>query len=341
LDVSHDAARERDVARVSFSDVSEAAQRIAGIAHRTPVVTSRTLDEMVAAHVYLKCENFQRMGAFKFRGAYNRLAQLSPEERRRGVVAYSSGNHAQGVALAAKLLDIPATIVMPRDAPESKLSATRGYGARIELYERSEENRAAIAQRICEERGATLVPPYDDERIVAGAGTATLELLEDVAALDVIVMPTGGGGLLAGACIAAHAIDPAIALYGVEPQSGDDVRQSLERGERVISEVPKTIADGLQTQSPGEITFPIIREHVTGIATVSDQELVDAMTFAFSRMKLVIEPSGAAGLAAVLFERIPVRGKRVGVVISGGNVDPVRYAELIGARDSGATRPIA
>jgi threo-3-hydroxy-L-aspartate ammonia-lyase len=317
---------------VSFEDVRAAAARLEGVAHRTPVVTSRTLDELTGAAVFAKCESFQRMGAFKFRGAYNRLAQLSNDERARGVVAYSSGNHAQGVALAAQLLGIPATIVMPRDAPASKLAATRGYGAQIVLYERSEENRAVIAQDICKETGATLVPPYDDERIVAGAGTVALELLEQTGGLDAIVTPVGGGGLLSGSCIAARGVDPAIALYGVEPETGDDVRQSLQRGERVVTAVPKTIADGLQTQSPGEITFPIMLEHVTEIATVSDEELVEAMRLAFSRLKLVIEPSGAAGLAAILFDRLPVRGKRVGIVVSGGNVDADRYAALIAKR---------
>lgn len=314
---------------VSFADVVEAARRIAGVAHHTPVMTSRTLDEWTGAHLFFKCENLQRMGAFKFRGAYNRLAQLSPQERINGVVAYSSGNHAQGVALAAQILDIPATIVMPRDAPVSKLEATRGYGAEVVLYERSEENRALIAQGIAKERGATIVPPYDDERIVAGAGTAALELLHDAGPLDAIVIPVGGGGLFGGCCLAAHGVDPRIELWGVEPQAGDDVKQSFERGERVLIDVPKTIADGLQTQSPGEVNFPIIRDHAAGIVTVSDQELVDAMRTFFERMKLVVEPSGAAALAAIRSERLPIRGRRIGVVISGGNVDRARFAELI------------
>lgn len=314
---------------VSFDDVREAARRIDGVAHRTPVMTSSTLDTRLGAHVFAKCENLQRMGAFKFRGAFNRLAQLSADERARGVVAYSSGNHAQGVALAAAILGIPATIVMPRDAPAAKLAATRGYGAQIVLYERSEENRAVIAQGICAERGATLVPPYDDPAIIAGAGTAALELLEEVGSLDVLVTPTGGGGLLSGSSIAAHGIDPRIEIWGVEPEAGDDVRQSFDRGERVLIDVPQTIADGLQTQSPGELTFPIIREHVRGIATVSDDELREGMRFAFERMKLVIEPSGAAAIAALLFDKIPIAGARVGVIISGGNVDPQRYAALL------------
>ncbi len=314
---------------VSFADVIEAAERIRGVAHHTPTLTSQTFNELTGAQLFFKCENLQRMGAFKFRGAYNRLAQLSAQERSAGVVAYSSGNHAQGVALAAQLLDIPATIVMPRDAPESKLAATRGYGAEVVLYERSEENRAVIAQGIASERGATIVPPYDDERIVAGAGTTALELLHDAGPLDLIVTPLGGGGLFAGCCIAAHGVDADTEMWGVEPQAGDDVRQSLERGERVVISVPKTIADGLQTQSPGEVTFAIIREHARGIATVSDEELVEAMRLMFERMKLVVEPSGVAAFAAVLHERFPVRGKRIGIVLSGGNVDPSRYAELL------------
>ncbi|HTZ55646.1 MAG TPA: threo-3-hydroxy-L-aspartate ammonia-lyase [Candidatus Acidoferrum sp.] len=314
---------------LSFNDVVEAADRIRGVAHHTPTMTSATFNERTGAQLFFKCENLQRMGAFKFRGAYNRLAQLSERERSGGVVAYSSGNHAQGVALAAQLLGIPATIVMPRDAPESKLAATRGYGAEIVLYERSEENRAAIAQRLAQERGATIVPPYDDERIAAGAGTTALELLHDAGPLDVIVTPVGGGGLLAGCCIAAHGIDADIEIWGVEPQAGNDVQQSFARGERVLIDVPKTIADGLQTQSPGEVTFPIIKEHVAGVATVTDDELVEAMRLLFERMKLVVEPSGAAAFAAVLNERVPIRGKRVGIVLSGGNVDAARYASLL------------
>lgn len=321
---------------VTYDDVAAAARRISGVAHRTPVVTSRTLDELTGATCFVKCENFQRMGAFKFRGAYNRLAQLDAGERSRGVVAYSSGNHAQGVALAAQLLGIPATIVMPRDAPESKLAATRGYGAEVVLYERSEENRAVIAAGIARERGATLVPPYDDERIIAGAGTATLELLEDAGPLAALVAPVGGGGLFSGMCVVAAHTDPSIACWGVEPEAGDDVRQSFESGRRVTIDVPRTIADGLQTQSPGELTFPLMFETARGIVTVSDEELVRAMRFAFERLKLVIEPSGGAALAAVMNGKVPVAGLRVGLVVSGGNVDAARYAGLLGAE-----RPIA
>jgi len=270
------------------------------------------------------------MGAFKFRGAYNFLSSLSPQERERGVVAFSSGNHAQGVALAARLLGISATIVMPSDAPSVKLAATREYGAHIVFYERERANREAVAAEIVERSGATLVPPFDDPRIIAGAGTAALELLEDVDELAAVVVPVGGGGLIGGTAVVAHAFDPSIVLYGVEPQAGDDFAQSLQRGVRVSIPVPQTIADGLQTTSPGELTFAIAREHVRAVVTVSDDELRDAMRFAFERLKLVIEPSGAAALAALLSHRISnLAGKRVGAIISGGNIDPERYAQLL------------
>jgi threonine dehydratase len=271
----------------------------------------------------------QRMGAFKFRGAYNRLVQLDPAARVRGVVAFSSGNHAQGVALAAKLLGIPATIVMPTDAPAAKLAATRGYGAEVVLYDRFTMNRAEIAQSIAAERGATLVPPYDDPAIIAGQGTTALELIEDVGPLDVLLVCTGGGGLLSGCALAATKLSPGIAVYGVEPEAGDDWVQSLARNERVTIPVPDTIADGMQTQSPGELTFPIVQALCAGVVTVSDDELRDAMRFAFERLKLVIEPSGVAGLAAALTGRVEVRGKRVGVTLSGGNVDAATFAGLI------------
>jgi threo-3-hydroxy-L-aspartate ammonia-lyase len=315
---------------VTLADVRAAAARLAGVAHRTPVVTSRTLDERCGAQFFAKCENLQRMGAFKFRGAYNFLSTLSRAERRAGVVAFSSGNHAQGVALAARLLEIPATIVMPFDAPAVKQAATREYGAEIVHYERERSHREEIARGIAQERGATVVPPFDDPRIVAGAGTAALELLEDADPLDAIVVPVGGGGLMSGTAVAAHGIDETTAIYGVEPEAGDDFAQSLARGERVVTGVPKTIADGLQTTAPGELTFAIARRHVRAVVTVSDEELRDAMRFFFERMKLVVEPSGAAALAAVLHDRIPdLAGRRVGILVSGGNIDAVRYAELI------------
>jgi threo-3-hydroxy-L-aspartate ammonia-lyase len=313
----------------SFDDVRAAAERLRGVAHRTPAITSRTLDALTGAQVFLKCENLQRMGAFKFRGAYNRLVQLDERARRAGVVAFSSGNHAQGVALAAQLLGIPATIVMPSDAPAAKLAATRGYGPEIVLYERATMNRAEIAAGIARERGATLVPPYDDPAIIAGQGTTALELLEDTGPLDALFVCTGGGGLLSGCALAATALAPGIAVWGVEPEAGDDWVRSLARGERVTIPVPDTIADGMQTQAPGELTFPIVQALCAGVVTVSDEEIVGAMRFAFERLKLVIEPSGAAALAAVMTAKAAVRGKRVGVTISGGNVDRSTFAQLI------------
>ena len=306
-----------------------AAARLRGVAHRTPVVTSRTLDARVGARVFLKCENLQRMGAFKFRGAYNRIAQLDAAERARGVVAFSSGNHAQGVALAAQLLGVPATIVMPEDAPASKLAATREYGAEVILYDRNTMNRGAIAERLAAERGAVLVPPYDDTAIVAGQGTVALELLEDVPDLDVLLVCTGGGGLLAGSALAATALRPGIAVFGVEPAAGDDFAQSFARGERVDIPVPDTIADGQRTTSPGELTFPIVKRLCAGIVTARDEDLCEAMRFAFERLKLVVEPSGACALAALLAGTVGVAGSRVGVILSGGNVDAERYAEFI------------
>ena len=314
---------------VTLQDVRHAAQRLEGIAHRTPVLRSRTLDELCGARVFLKCENFQRMGAFKFRGAYNRIVQLSPERRRGGVAAFSSGNHAQGVALACKLLSIPAVIVMPSDAPKSKIEATQGYGAEVIFYDRHRSHRAEIAQQLCEERGAVLVPPFDDPDVIAGAGTAALELIEDVNGIDALVTPVGGGGLLSGTCIAAHGVDPRIDLYGVEPQAGNDVQRSLEQGRIVQIDVPRTIADGLQTQAPSELTFGIIRRHARAIVTVSDEQLLQAMRFAFERMKLAVEPSGAAALAALMFGAVDVRGKTAGIVISGGNIDTHRFCELL------------
>ncbi len=316
-------------AAVRFSDILAAAERLRGIAHRTPVVTSTTLDERTGAHAFVKCENLQRMGAFKFRGAYNCIEQLDEEQRRRGVVTFSSGNHAQGVALASRLLGARATIVMPQDAPRSKVDATRGYGAEIVFYTRGEGDRTAIALRIAEERGATLVAPYDDERVIAGQGTAALELLEDAGPLDAIIVPVGGAGLLAGTAIAAAGVDGRIGVWGVEPEAGNDVQRSLAAGRRIAIPVPQTIADGMQTESPGELTFPLVQRYARGVVTVSDDELRAAMRFAFERMKLVFEPSGAAALAALLFGKIDLAGKRVGVIASGGNVDADRYADLI------------
>lgn len=317
------------IPNVTFEDILAAAGRLQGVAHKTPVVTSRTLDKRTGGRAFLKCENFQRMGAFKFRGAYNRLAQLSEEERKRGVVSFSSGNHAQGVALAAQILGITATIVMPRDAPQAKLDATRGYGAEIVLYDRAEEDRDLVARQIQQERGATLVPPYNDAHVIAGAGTTALELLKEVPDLDFIFVPTGGAGLLSGTAVAAHAINPATRVYGVEPEDGNDVQQSLAAGMIVRIPVPKTIADGMMTQSPGEITFNLAKRYARGVVTVSDEEIKEAMRFAFERMKLVMEPSGASSLAALLSERVEHKGKRVGIIVSGGNVDPKMFAQII------------
>lgn len=307
----------------------DAAERLRGVAHRTPVVSSRTLDELTGSTAFLKCENLQRMGAFKFRGAYNRIVQLNPTERRSGVVAFSSGNHAQGVALSAQLLNIPATIVMPSDAPAAKVAATQGYGAQIVTYDRATMNRAEIAETIARERGSTVVPPYDDPRIIAGQGTTALELIEDCGALDILLVCLGGGGLLAGCALAATALAPGIAVYGVEPTAGDDWVQSWQRGEIVAIPVPQTIADGQQTQAPGVLTWPIVRALCAGVVTVTDDEIRAAMRFAFERLKLVVEPSGASALAALLTGKVDVRGKRVGVTISGGNVDPKVFAEAI------------
>ncbi|MDQ2871770.1 MAG: pyridoxal-phosphate dependent enzyme [Candidatus Eremiobacteraeota bacterium] len=319
----------RAAAAVDSDAIRAAAERLAGVAHRTPVLSSRTLDRRTEGRVFLKCENFQRMGAFKFRGAYNRIAQLSGEERTRGVVAFSSGNHAQGVALASSLLDVPATIVMPTDAPASKVAATREYGATVVFYDRLTEDRSAIASRLCEQTGATLVPPYDVPDIVAGQGTAALELLEDVEGIQIIVACTGGGGLLAGTAIAARGVDPDIAVYGVEPEAGNDFARSLEAGHRITIPVPDTIADGMQTTAPGVLTFPLVQEYARGIVTVSDDQLRAAMRFAFERMKIVIEPSGAASLAAIMFGKVDVRGKRAAAIVSGGNVDAARFGALI------------
>lgn len=315
---------------VTLDDVRAAAARIAPHVHRTPVLTSRTADAACGARLVFKCETFQRVGAFKARGAFSRLTLLSADERRRGVVAFSSGNHAQAVALAARDLGVPATIVMPDDAPALKLAATRGYGAEVILYDRRNEDREAIARRLVEERGVTLVPPFDDEAVIAGQGTAALELLAEVPDLDVVVAPCGGAGLLAGTAVAATGLRPGIRVFGIEPEAGDDVARSLRAGRRVSIPVPETIADSLQTTRVGERNFAILQALVEGVLTVSDLELRRAMAFLFSRMKLVVEPGGSAAAAALLAGRVPgVAGKRVGVVLSGGNVDAARFGELV------------
>ena len=318
---------------LSLDDVRAAAERLFGIAHRTPVLTSRTLDERTGATAFLKAECLQRGGAFKFRGAYNLISSLDPEERARGVVAYSSGNHAQAVSLAARLLGTSATILMPADTPAAKLDATRGYGAEVVTYDRYTEDREALGAVLAGERGLSLVPPYEHPLIMAGQGTAAVELLEDVPDLDVLLAPVGGGGLIAGCATAAKALRPGIRVVGVEPEAGDDTRRSLAAGERVRIAVPRTIADGQQADIPGELTFAVNRQVVDAIVTVSDAEIVDAMAFLFDRMKLVTEPSGASAAAALLAGHVPhAAGARVGIVISGGNVGAARFAELMAGR---------
>lgn len=315
---------------IELEDVQAAARGLHGVANKTPVLTSRTLDGMVGAVVHVKAECFQRGGAFKFRGAYTKIASLAHASRARGVVAYSSGNHAQAVAIAAQLLGTRATILMPADAPTAKVDATRGYGAAIVEYDRWTESREEIGTRLAAERGLELIKPYDDPLVMAGQGTAALELLEDVPDLDVLVVPVGGGGLMAGCSTVAKALRPEIRVVGVEPESGDDTRRSLAAGQRVHGGVPRTIADGLQAAEPGELTFEVNRVRVDEIVTASDAEILDAMAFLFDRLKIVTEPSGAIGVAALLSGRIAARGGRVGVIVSGGNVGVTRFAELLG-----------
>ncbi|HEV7656566.1 MAG TPA: threo-3-hydroxy-L-aspartate ammonia-lyase [Mycobacteriales bacterium] len=320
---------------VSIEDVRTAAGRLTGVAHRTPVLTSRTLDERTGATVLAKAECFQRVGTFKFRGAYNAIAALDPETRARGVLTYSSGNHAQAIALAAKLHGIPATIVMPHDAPTSKAAATAGYGAELVRYDRYTQHREDLGSDLAAERGRTLIPPYDHADVIAGQGTVALELIEDDGPLDVLVVCVGGGGLIAG-CATATAALGNTRVIGVEPEAGDDVRQSLRAGHRVTIPVPRTIADGQQTTSPGELTFPIIQRLVEDVVTVTDEEIVATMVLVFERMKVVLEPSGATALAAVLSGHIPdIAGKRVGVTLSGGNVGADRFAELVSGGSAG------
>jgi len=315
---------------IAFADVRQAAERLRGVANRTPVVTSRTVDALVGAQVFFKCENLQRGGAFKFRGAYNRLVALSPAERARGVVAFSSGNHAQGVALAAQALGIRAAVVMPTDAPALKLAATAGYGAEIVPYDRLTEDREAIARRLADERGATLVPPYDHPLIMAGQGTAALEFIEEIPALDWLLLPVGGGGLLSGCAVAATGLLPAIKVVGVETETSNDWEQSLAAGHAVRIEPPDTIADGMRTQQPGALTFPIVQRLVDRVMTVSDAEVKAAMRFLLLRMKLLVEPTGAVPVALLLSGRLDVRGQRVGIILSGGNADPGLVAEILG-----------
>ena len=315
---------------IELSDVQAAAATLAGVANRTPVLTSRTLDGMVGASVYVKAECFQRGGAFKFRGAYTKIASLDAAARSRGVLAYSSGNHAQAVAIAAGLLGTHATILMPEDAPGAKVDATRGYGAEIVSYDRWQEDREELGARLADERGLELVRPYDDPLVMAGQGTTALELLADVPDLDVLVTPVGGGGLIAGCATVTKALRPDARVIGVEPEAGDDTRRSLAAGKRINGGVPRTIADGLQTAEPGELTFEVNRQRVDEVVTATDAEILDAMAFLFDRLKIVTEPSGAIAVAALLAGRIDANGGRVGVIVSGGNVGVARFAELLG-----------
>jgi threo-3-hydroxy-L-aspartate ammonia-lyase len=307
---------------VTYADVEAAAGRLAGVAHRTAVATSRQFDALAGCHGFFKCENLQRMGAFKFRGAYNALAKLDADARRRGVVAFSSGNHAQAVALAGRLLGIPAAIVMPADAPAVKVAATREYGAEVIFYDRAAgESREAVAERVSRERGATVVPPFDHPDVVAGQGTAAKELIEDVGALDYLFVCCGGAGLLSGCAVAASHLSPATRVIGVEPAAGDDAARYFRTRTLQRVDNPVTIADGARTQSMGAVTFPLVLRHVHDIITVTDQELVEAMRFLWERMKLVVEPTGALATAGVLSRAIDVRDRRVGIILSGGNVD--------------------
>ncbi len=325
---------------IGLEDVEAAATRLQGVAHRTPVLRSRTLDQRTGATVFLKAENLQRGGAFKFRGAYNRICTLAPEQRNAGVVAYSSGNHAQAVALAARLMGIGATILMPTDAPSTKVEATAGYGADIVRYDRYRDDRAALATQLAAARGLTLVRPYDDTIVMAGQGTAALELLSDVEDLDVLIAPVGGGGLIAGCGTVAKALRPGMRVVGVEPEAGDDTKQSLERGERVrLPKVPSTIADGLQLDIPGELTFEVNRRLVDEVVLVRDEEIVDAMRFLFERLKVVVEPSGAVPVAALLAGKLDASGLRVGAILSGGNVGARRFAELLEGAESSKSAP--
>jgi threonine dehydratase len=313
----------------TFDDVVAAAGRIQGHAHRTPVITSRILDEELGARVFFKCENLQRMGAFKFRGAFNALSRFDAAQRKAGVVAFSSGNHAQAIALSARMLGIPATIVMPHDAPEAKVAATRGYGGQVVLYDRYTEDREQIGRELADRHGLTLIPPYDHAEVIAGQGTAAKELFEEIGPLDALFVPLGGGGLLSGSALAARALSPACRLYGVEPETGNDGQRSFRAGAIVHIDTPQTIADGAQTQHLGTLTFAIIRRDVDDILTATDAQLVDGMAFMASRLKLVVEPTGCLGLAAARARQGELRGKRIGVLVSGGNVDLARFCSLL------------
>jgi threo-3-hydroxy-L-aspartate ammonia-lyase len=312
-----------------YRDVEAAAARILGLAHRTPVMTSRTADAMASAQLFFKCENYQRIGAFKFRGACNAIARFTDAQRRAGVLTYSSGNHAQAIALAAKLAGIGATIIMPHDAPVLKVQATRGYGGEVIFYDRYTEDREAIGRRLAQERGMTLIPPYDHPDVIAGQGTAAKELFDEIGQLDVLLVPLGGGGLLAGSAIAAAKLSPSCKVIGVEPEAGNDGQQSLRSGAIVHIAVPDTIADGAKVTHVGEHNFNVIQRHVDDIKTVSDSQLVATMKFFAERMKMVVEPTGCLAAAAALHGVLPLEGKRVGILVSGGNVDLATFAKMI------------
>ena len=317
------------IALPTFDDVVAAARRLDGHAHRTPVLTSATADKSLNARLYFKCENFQRMGAFKFRGAFNAMAMLDETKRKAGVVCFSSGNHAQAVALSGQLLGIATTILMPQDAPPLKIEATRNYGGKIVLFDRFKDDREALARAVASQYGLTLIPPYDHPDVIAGQGTAAKELFDEVGALDYLLVCLGGGGLLAGSALAARALAPGCKVYGVEPQAGNDAQQSLRKGEIVKIPTPQTIADGAQTQSLGQLNFSLIRRDVDGVLTVTDAQLVQAMRFFAERMKMLVEPTGALSFAAAQHAGLPLAGQRVGIIVSGGNVDLMRFAELI------------
>ncbi len=313
----------------AYADVVDAAERLRGNAHRTPVLTSRTANERTGAQLFFKCENFQRMGAFKFRGAFNAIAQFSGEQRRSGVLTYSSGNHAQAIALSAKLLGVRSAIIMPHDAPASKVAATRGYGGEVITYNRYTESREDLGRRLAQERGMTLIPPYDHPHVIAGQGTAAKELIEDVGRLDVLLVCLGGGGLLAGCALSARALNPGCVVIGVEPEAGNDGQQSFRKGEIVRIEVPDTIADGARTTYLGAHNFAIIQKQVDDIVTVSDGQLIETMKFFAERMKMVVEPTGCLAAAAAMSGAVRIEGKKVGVLISGGNVDLDAFARLV------------
>jgi len=313
----------------TFEDVVAAAGRIDGHARKTPVLRSSTLDQRLGAQVFFKCENFQRMGAFKFRGAFNALSRFDARQRAAGVIAFSSGNHAQAIALSARLQGIAAVILMPLDAPQAKIEATRGYGAEVVLFDRFQQDREALGRALAAERGMTLIPPFDHPDVIAGQGTAAKELFEQVGELDALFVCLGGGGLISGCALAARAVSPQCLVIGVEPQAGNDGQQSFRGGQIVRIETPRTIADGAQTQALGELTFAIIRRDVDDVVTASDAQLVDAMRFFAERMKIIVEPTGCLGAAAVMQGDLPLAGKRVGVIVSGGNVDLQRFAQLV------------